>query len=83
MIPSEYWRYKGEKHPVYRILINDKEMVYVALESFQNALCPDGDWANAPAHAQCLDEDIFFYIPDAMRSDTKEDIEQFVKHHAL
>lgn len=76
--PDDYFEYNGENYPCRNIFFRNEGVSYViATERLEKVLLPDGETYVSEA-ARAIDEQILFFVPDAMLSQPEEAIESYV-----
>ena len=76
---DDYVEFCGKKYPCRTIFLHDENASHtVATERLEKALLPDGETYSS-GEARTIDEQIFFFVPDAMLGEPEEAIESYVR----
>ncbi len=86
MNPHDYIEYKGKKYPVFYLELESDTDAWsgesmVATEVLRKVLIDDSNGLPVDKEAECVDHDIFFYIPDEVAGWKEEDIVEFINEN--
>lgn len=71
--------YKGKKYPtIYLYIWKYKSWRKISTESLSDVISPDGSFTDIDDDGWCLDQSLFFYVPDEMIYDKKINIMRYI-----